>query len=144
MRRPRGVGRVIRRPLTTIREVPGEVRIEYVDREVPVEVQVKDDQTVTNLERAIQEQRTRAEAAESQLAEAQASKPEPAVGPSYRFNVSALQEEFDPMEDNNLGETDARLSAEFDDLEARLEHVNPEGLDRHTFLGGKLYRKVGA
>jgi hypothetical protein len=60
----------------------------------------------------------------------------------YRFNVSVLQSERKIDED--LAQTDSRLSSEFDDLEARLERIDPEGLDRHSYLSGKLFTKVRA
>lgn len=63
---------------------------------------------------------------------------------TFRFSIKALQSEFDPQRDNDLQGTDARLSTEFDDLEARLNTVNSEGLDRHTYLSGKLFTKTGA
>ena len=65
-------------------------------------------------------------------------------GKTFRFSITALQDEFDPKADADLGATDSRLSAEFDDLEARLKTVSPEGLDRHTELSGKLFTKTGA
>lgn len=59
----------------------------------------------------------------------------------FRFNVATLQDEFDAERDADLHATDQRLSDEFDDLEARLDKVEPEGLDRHTYLNGKLFGK---
>jgi hypothetical protein len=69
-------------------------------------------------------------------------KPKPVADtPKYRFSVPALQVERNVDED--LAAVDARLSAEFDDLEARLATVNPEGLFRHTELSGMLFTKRG-
>lgn len=120
MRKLSPVGRRIRRPLTTIREVPGEVRevekIVYVDREVPVEKIVYVD------------------------------RPDPEVfdepEAKFKFTIGALQDERKP--DESLEEADIRLEAELLDLEARLGTVSPDGLDRHTDLSSKLFRKRGA
>jgi hypothetical protein len=107
-------------PVESVREV-----VKYVDRIVEVSVE----QDTSKLEAAVERMRTAAENLE---------KP----GKKFKFNVSALQDERFPKE--TLAETDERLGAELADLEARLANIAKAGLDRHTELSGKLYKKVGA
>ena len=70
-------------------------------------------QRITNLERAIQEQRARAEAAESKLAQAQYQEPEG----DFKFKVPFLQTERKVNED--LTDADRRLFEEYSNLELR-------------------------
>lgn len=123
----------MRRPLRTVREVPGDVRVEtvikekivYRDREVPVQ----DEQVITNLQRAIQEQRARADAAESRLAEKGYEESEAPEPPEM---VSELLREGHSMGDaaNEL----ARRWATFANLRQLNQELTPEQLAQEKRL----------